>query len=70
MVKKKLLLSLLSVVAVLAFSNKLAVAQARPESDPRFEKLAKEFYPKAKQEGALSTPPAQRNLTKPCRVIP
>ena len=25
----------------------------RPESDSRFEKLAKEFYPKAKQEGAL-----------------
>lgn len=49
----KLLLSLLSVVAVLAFNNRLAVAQARPESDLRFEKLAKEFYPKAKQEGAL-----------------
>ena len=47
------MLSLLSVVAVLAFTNRLAVAQARPESDPRFEKLAKEFYPKAKQEGAL-----------------
>jgi ABC-type thiamine transport system substrate-binding protein len=53
MPNKKLLLSLLSVVAVLAFTNRLAVAQARPESDPRFEKLAKEFYPKAKQEGAL-----------------
>src|SRR6266446_3939873 len=53
MVNKKLLLSLLSVVAVLAFANKLTIAQARPESDPRFEKLAKDFYPKAKQEGAL-----------------
>src|SRR4029077_19786319 len=53
MVKKKLLLSLLSVVAVLAVTNKLTIAQARPDSDPRFEKLAKEFYPKAKQEGAL-----------------
>jgi iron(III) transport system substrate-binding protein len=53
MPNKKLLLSLLSVVAVLAFTNRLAVAQARPESDSRFEKLAKEFYPKAKQEGAL-----------------
>lgn len=53
MVNRKLLLSLLSVVAVLAFTNKLAIAQARPDSDPRFEKLAKEFYPKAKQEGAL-----------------
>src|SRR5258707_11693349 len=53
MVNKKLLLSLLLVVAVLAFANKLTIAQARPETDPRFEKLAKEFYPKAKQEGAL-----------------
>src|SRR4029434_6909767 len=53
MPNKKLLLSLLSVVAILAFANRLAVAQAPPESDPRFEKLAKELYPKAKQEGAL-----------------
>jgi ABC-type Fe3+ transport system substrate-binding protein len=53
MVNKKLLLSLLSVVVTLAFTNKLVIAQARPEADPRFEKLAKEFYPKAKQEGAL-----------------
>ena len=53
MVKKKLLLSLLSVVVVLGLTNELAIAQARPETDPRFEKLAKEFYPKAKQEGAL-----------------
>src|SRR6478672_13872667 len=53
MVNKKLLLSFLSVVAVLALSSEIAIAQTRPESDPRFEKLAKEFYPKAKQEGAL-----------------
>ena len=53
MPNKKLFLSFLSVVTVLAFTNRFAVAQARPESDPRFEKLAKEFYPKAKQEGAL-----------------
>jgi len=53
MVNKKLLLTLLSVVAVVSFNNKLAIAQARPDSDPGFEKLAKEFYPKAKQEGAL-----------------
>jgi hypothetical protein len=53
MVNKNYCLSLLPVVAVLALTNKLAIAQARPDSDPRFEKLAKEFYPKAKQEGAL-----------------
>jgi iron(III) transport system substrate-binding protein len=53
MPNKKTLLSLLSLVAVLALTDKLAIAQARPESDPRFEKLAKELYPKAKGEGAL-----------------
>jgi iron(III) transport system substrate-binding protein len=53
MANKKHLLSLLSVVLVLALTHKLAIAQARPETDARFEKLAKEFYPKAKQEGAL-----------------
>jgi iron(III) transport system substrate-binding protein len=53
MVKKKLLLSLLSVFVVLGLTNEFANAQVRPETDPRFEKLAKEFYPKAKQEGAL-----------------
>src|SRR5439155_14238869 len=53
MVKEKLLLSLLSVVFTLTLTHELAIAEARSESDPRFEKLAKEFYPKAKQEGAL-----------------
>jgi iron(III) transport system substrate-binding protein len=53
MPKKKLFPALLSVVAFLAFTHELSNAQARPETDPRFEKLAKEFYPKAKQEGAL-----------------
>jgi ABC-type glycerol-3-phosphate transport system substrate-binding protein len=53
MICKKLLLSFLSVVVAVVLADKLALAQERPESDPRFEKLAKEFYPKAKQEGAL-----------------
>ena len=43
MVKKNLLLSLLSVVFTLTLTHELAIAQARSESDPRFEKLAKEF---------------------------
>ena len=53
MLKKKMLLSFLSAVFALGLANRIAIAQARPEADPRFEKLAKEFYPKAKQEGAL-----------------
>jgi iron(III) transport system substrate-binding protein len=53
MPNKKTLLSLLSLVAVLWLDDKAAIAQARPESDSRFEKLAKEFYPRAKQEAAL-----------------
>ncbi len=53
MVKKLLLPSFLSMVFALALTNTFAIAQARPESDPRFAKLAKELYPKAKQEGAL-----------------
>src|SRR5689334_11096988 len=53
MLNKKLLLTLFSAIVVLAVTHKVAIAQARPETDPRFEKLAKEFYPKAKQEGAL-----------------
>ena len=53
MVKKKLRLSLLSSIVALGLTHQFAIAQARPETDPRFEKLAKEFYPKAKQEGAL-----------------
>jgi hypothetical protein len=40
MVKKKLLLSLLSVLVALALTDKLAIAQARSDTDPRFEKLA------------------------------
>jgi hypothetical protein len=48
-----LLLSFLSGVFALGLANRIAIAQPRPETDPRFEKLAKEFYPKAKQEGAL-----------------
>jgi iron(III) transport system substrate-binding protein len=53
MISEKLWLPLLSVLVALALTDKLATAQARSETDPRFEKLAKEFYPKAKQEGAL-----------------
>jgi iron(III) transport system substrate-binding protein len=53
MPNQKLLLSLLSLLAVLTLSDNLALAQARPESDARFEKVAKKLYPKAKQEGAL-----------------
>src|SRR5262249_55258391 len=50
---EKLFLTLLSVLAFLAVSHSFAMAQTRPETDPRFEKLAKDLYPKEKQEGAL-----------------
>jgi iron(III) transport system substrate-binding protein len=53
MVKNLLLPSFLSVVFAWALTNTSAIAQGGSETDPRFEKLAKEFYPKAKQEGAL-----------------
>jgi iron(III) transport system substrate-binding protein len=33
--------------------HRLAIAQTGSNTDPRFEKLAKDLYPKAKQEGAL-----------------
>jgi hypothetical protein len=44
---------LLALIFVLLIGNSFAAAPLRQETDPRFEKLAKEFYPKAKQEGAL-----------------
>jgi iron(III) transport system substrate-binding protein len=42
-----------ALILVLLISNSFAAAPQRQETDPRFEKLAKESYPKAKQEGAL-----------------
>ena len=53
MAKKKLWLSLLSAIVALGLTHQPAIVQAQSETDPRFEKLAKEFYSKAKQEGAL-----------------
>src|SRR5678809_173753 len=46
-------LILLALILVLLIGISFAAAPQRQETDPRFEKLAKEFYPKAKQEGAL-----------------
>ncbi|HVO91432.1 MAG TPA: extracellular solute-binding protein [Terriglobales bacterium] len=53
MASKPLLSFFLSATLALALANQLVAGQARPETDARFEKWAKEFYPKAKQEGAL-----------------
>ena len=53
MAQKLLWSFFLSAMFCLTLTKPFAIAQARPESDARFEKLAKEFYPKAKQEGAL-----------------
>jgi iron(III) transport system substrate-binding protein len=44
---------LFSLVVIVLLGCSLAYAQARPETDARFEKLSKELYPKAKQEGAM-----------------
>ncbi len=49
----KLLARVLLMVFAFAFVDHLAIVGAGAESDARFEKLAKELYPKAKQEGAL-----------------
>src|SRR5690349_11203826 len=42
-----------ALIFVLLIGNSFAAAQQRQETDPRLEKLAKEFYRKAKLEGAL-----------------
>lgn len=52
MAKKTLAFLLIAALAALS-GDRSALAQAKPETDARFEKLAKELYPKAKQEGAL-----------------
>ncbi|HEY7168577.1 MAG TPA: extracellular solute-binding protein [Candidatus Binatia bacterium] len=51
--KATFLVSLVFAFLVLAPARMVTAAQAGSETDARFEKLAKEFYPKAKQEGAL-----------------
>jgi hypothetical protein len=40
-------------VGLILFAFGLCLAQSGSNSDPRFEKLAKDLYPKAKQEGAV-----------------
>ena len=47
--------SVLTLILVLLMSWRggIALAQGGSDTDPRFEKLAKDLYPKAKQEGAL-----------------
>ena len=46
MPNNKRLLSLLTLVAVVAFTNKLAIAQVRTVSDTRFENMPKALYSK------------------------
>src|ERR1700757_2339481 len=51
---KTMLLAIASfVIWAVPTSNNFSLAQMGSETDPRFEKLAKDLYPKAKQEGAL-----------------
>jgi iron(III) transport system substrate-binding protein len=42
-----------ALILILLIGNSFAAAPQGQETDSRFEKLAKDFYPKAKQEGAL-----------------
>src|ERR1044071_5518862 len=44
---------LLSAFLVVASAGNVGAAQSGPETDARFEKLAKDLYPKAKQEAGL-----------------
>jgi iron(III) transport system substrate-binding protein len=53
MLTKILLFFVLALAPLPSFNDSAVAAQARVESDARFVKLAKEIYPKAKQEGAL-----------------
>ena len=53
MLKTMLLAIVTLVILVVLASNDFSLAQTGSETDPRFEKLAKDLYPKAKQEGAL-----------------
>ena len=41
------------ILVLLSLRGGIALAQGGSDTDPRFEKLAKDLYPKAKQEGAL-----------------
>ena len=45
--------ALILILVLLSLRGGIASAQGGSDTDPRFEKLAKELYPKAKQEGAL-----------------
>jgi iron(III) transport system substrate-binding protein len=44
---------LVLILVLLSLRGAIALAQGGSDTDPRFEKLAKDLYPKAKQEGAL-----------------
>ena len=51
---KTILVTIVTLVIWVALTNNnFSLAQTGSETDPRFEKLAKDLYPKAKQEGAL-----------------
>ena len=41
------------ILVLMSLRGGIALAQGGSDTDPRFEKLAKDLYPKAKQEGAL-----------------
>ena len=46
MLKTKLLVIATLVISAILMSNNFSLAQTASETDPRFEKLAKDLYPK------------------------
>ena len=50
---KQLWVAVALIVAPVHWSETVALAESGSTTDPRFEKLAKDLYPKAKEEGAL-----------------
>lgn len=53
MKKSFLIVAIIFILNVLVGARGMAYAQGSQSTDPRFEKLSKELYPKAKQEGEI-----------------
>ena len=53
MILKQTCLCCLGIFTAILLGSGLCLAQSGGNTDPRFEKLAKDLYPKAKQEGSL-----------------
>lgn len=63
MPRPQLWVPILFIVLWPIYGNQFVAAQGNPEPDPRFEKLAKELYPKVKQEGVPPSTPRRPTQT-------